>query len=314
MTQIRDSHPNIAPHLALVVVQILFGTWPIFGKFVLRSMSPSSLVACRLTGAALAFALLQRKLGPLFRMPVKDIGLLVVCSMMGVVGNQLLFVKGLSLTTVINATLLSTTIPVFALFVSILFGYDKLSPRRLFGIALAAGGVVYLVNPARADLSAQNTVGNLLIVSNSLLYAAYIVISKDLFERYGALNVITWIFLVGSLVTIPVGIYSLQQEDLGAIGVSTWFTIGFIIIFPTVGAYYLNAWALIKVPPSTVAIYIYLQPLIAFGFAPLFLGEQWSSRTIIAAILIFAGVAVVTRRGRSRAVREISEHPDALAH
>jgi len=308
-----DRRASIAPHLALVAVQILFGSWPIFGKVVLRSMSPSSLVSCRLTGAALAFVLLQRKLTPLFRMPAKDFWLLALCSMLGVVGNQFLYVKGLSLTTVINVTLLSTTIPVFALFVSILFGYDQLSFRRLIGIALAAGGVIYLVNPARADLSAQTTAGNLLIVSNSLLYAIYLVISKTLLERYGAFNVITWIFLVGSVVTVPVGVYSLRQENVGAITSGVWLLLVFIIIFPTVGAYYLNAWALSKVPPSTVAIYIYLQPLIAFGFAPLLLGEQWSSRTIIAAILIFMGVAVVTKRGRSRAIREISEHPDALA-
>src|SRR5215216_2479997 len=138
-TDQRHEH-SIAPHLALVAVQILFGTWPIFGKVVLRSMSPSSLTACRLTGAALAFALLQRKLTPLFRMPVKDFLLLALCSMTGVVGNQFLYVKGLSLTTAINSTLLSTTIPVFALFVSILFRYDQLSLRRLLGITLAAGG------------------------------------------------------------------------------------------------------------------------------------------------------------------------------
>ena len=310
----QNATTSIAPHLALIAVQILFGTWPIFGKVVLRSMSTSSLVSCRLTGAALAFVLLQRKLTPLLKMPAKDFLLLVLCSMLGVVGNQFLYVKGLSLTTVINVTLLSTTIPVFALFVSILFGYDQLSFRRLIGIALAAGGVIYLVNPARADLSAQTTAGNLLIVSNSLLYAIYIVISKTLLERYGALNVITWIFLVGSVVTIPVGIYSLQHEHLGAISTGVWLLILFIVIFPTVGAYYLNAWALTKVPPSTVAIYIYLQPLIAFGFAPLLLGEKSNSRTIIAAILIFTGVAAVTKRGRSRAIREISEHPDALAH
>jgi drug/metabolite transporter (DMT)-like permease len=313
MTRIGEYRDTLGPHLALIAVQILFGTWPIAGKVVLRSMSTSSLVSCRLTGAALAFALLQRKLTPLLKMPAKDFLLLVLCSMLGVVGNQFLYVKGLALTTVINATLLSTTIPVFALFVSILIGYDQLSFRRLLGIVLAAGGVVYLVNPARADLSAQTTAGNLLIVSNSLLYATYIVISKTLLERYGALNVITWIFLVGSVVTVPVGIYSLQQENLGAISAGVWLLLLFIIIFPTVGAYYLNAWALTKVAPSTVAIYIYLQPLVAFGFAPLLLGEQWNSRTIVAALLIFMGVAVVTKRGRSRAIREISEHPDALA-
>src|SRR5215203_6602200 len=92
------------PHVALVVVQILFGSWPILGKVALRSMSSSSLVACRLTGAAVAFALLQRRLTPLLRMPRRDLVVLALCSMMGVVGNQFLFVKGLSLTTVISAT------------------------------------------------------------------------------------------------------------------------------------------------------------------------------------------------------------------
>jgi drug/metabolite transporter (DMT)-like permease len=276
-------------------------------------MSASSLVACRLTGAAVAFALLQRRITPLLRMPIKDIGLLTLCSMIGVVGNQFLYVKGLSLTTVINTTLLSTTIPVYTLAVSILFGYDNWSLKRLGGIVLSALGVIYLINPTRADLAFHSTAGNLLILINSLLYAIYIVISKDLFERYGALNVITWIFLVGSVVTIPVGIYSLQQENLAAIGINVWAAIAFIILFPTVGAYYLNAWALTRVSPSTVAIYIYLQPLVAFGFAPLLLGENWNSRTLVAAVLIFAGVAMVTIRGRSQAVREISEHPEALA-
>jgi drug/metabolite transporter (DMT)-like permease len=298
----------------LVAVQILFGAWPIFGKVVLRSMSATSLVACRLTGAAVAFALLQRRFSPLFKMPRQDLLLLLLCSLTGVVGNQLLYVKGLSLTTVINTALVTTTIPVFALFISIVFGYDRLSARRLLGILLAAAGVIYLINPMRAQLNAQTSAGNLLIVCNSLIYAVYIVISKRLFERYGALNVITWIFLVSALIVLPLGIYSLGRDDLAAISWAAWLTIGLIIVFPTVGAYYLNAWALTQVSPSTVASYIYLQPLVAFGFAPLLLGERWSSRTSVATLLIFAGVAVVTSRGRSRAVREISEHPDALAH
>jgi len=283
------------PHLALIIVQILFGIWPIFGKIVLRSLSSTSLVCLRLAGAAVLFALLQRRLTPLLRMRLKDIVLLTACSLLGIVGNQFLFVKGLSLTTVINAEILSTTIPVYALATSILLGYERGSRKTLLGVLLSAAGVLYLVNPLNADLSGQTTTGNLLILTNSFLYALYIVISKSLVERYGALNVMAWIFLVGSLITIPVGIYSLQRENLAAITPTVWLFVGFIILFPTVIAYYLNAWALTRVPPSLVAIYIYLQPLIAFGFAPLFLGERFSGRTIVAAMLIFGGVALVTR-------------------
>lgn len=283
------------PHLALITVQILFGIWPIFGKIVLRSMSSMSLVALRLAGAAVLFALLQRRFRPLLQMPLKDIVLLTACSLLGIVGNQFLFVKGLSLTTVINVEILSTTIPVYALATSILLGYERGSRKTLLGVLLSAAGVLYLVNPLNADLSGTTTLGNILILTNSFLYALYLVISKSLIERYGALNVVTWIFLVGSLITIPVGIYSLQRENLAAISATTWIAVAFIIIFPTVVAYYLNAWALTRVPPSLVAIYIYLQPLIAFGFAPLLLGESWTWRTIVAAVMIFGGVALVTR-------------------
>ena len=304
----------LAPHLALITVQILFGTWPIFGKLVLRSMSTTNLMLCRLIGAAIVLALIQRRLRPLRSMPLPDLAWLTLCSIVGVVGNQFIYLTGLSFTTVINTTLLSTTIPVFTLFVSIVLGHDRLSLRRLVGIALAASGVVYLVNPFRADLSSHNMLGNLLVATSSLLYAIYIVISKDLFQRYGALNVITWIFVVGGLITLPAGVYSFSSAQVHTLPARVWLTIAFIVLFPTVGAYYLNAWALTRVTPSTVAIYIYMQPLFAFGVAPVLLGERWSWRTVLAAGLIFSGVAIVTRRGRSRAVREISEHPDALAH
>lgn len=293
---------RFGPHLALVGVQILFGIWPIFGKVVLRSMSPTSLVSVRITGAALALVLLQRRLTPLLRMRVKDIVVLTLCSLLGIVGNQFLFVKGLSLTTVINAEILSTTIPVYALTISILFGYDRWSLKSVGGMLIAAAGVLYLINPTRADLTTQTTTGNILILINSFLYAIFIVISKDLYQRYGALNVITWIFVVGSLITIPVGIYSLQQENLAALDASVWVALAFIILLPTVGAYYLNAYALTRVSPSTVAIYIYLQPLMAFGFAPLLLGERWNYRTIVAALVIFIGVALVTTNKESAAV------------
>jgi drug/metabolite transporter (DMT)-like permease len=311
-SQLKDR--EFAPHLALFAVQLMFGTWPIIGKVALRSLSSTSLVALRLFGAAIAFMLIRVKLGQLRNMPRRDVGWLILCSLIGVTLNQLLFIKGLALTTVINATLLGTTIPVFTLIVSIAIGYDKISVRRTLGIVLAASGVIYLVDPLQADFSAQTNTGNLLIVTNCLLYGAYIALSKDLFKRYGALNVITWMFCIGSIAMLPAGAYALSSDQLETVSAGTWLAVVYIILVPTLAAYYLNAWALTRVSPSTVATYIYLQPLIAFGLAPWILGESFDARILIASVLIFAGVGVVTKRGRSRAVKEVAEHPDALAH
>ena len=300
---------TVAPHLALITVQVMFGTWPIFGKVVLRSMSSTSLVGFRIFGAAIVLSILQRRIGELFRLPKRVLAWLLLSSLLGVVGNQLLFVKGLSLTTAINAVLLTTTIPVFTLIVSIALGYDRPSLRHFFGILLAAAGVIYLVDPWRASFTAQTTVGNLMLVANSFCYGAYIAVSRDLFRRYGALNVITWIFVVGAIVALPVAVYAWSGEALASLPPKVWLLVGYIILVPTVGAYYLNSWAITRVPPSVVAVYIYLQPLLAFGLAPVILGESWNSRTIVACLLIFVGVAVVTIRNRSLAAEELSEHP-----
>jgi drug/metabolite transporter (DMT)-like permease len=100
------------------------------------------------------------------------------------------------------------------------------------------------------------------------------------------------------VVSLPVAAYSWRGEEFGGISAGVLLILAYIILVPTIGAYYLNAWAGTRVPPSVVAIYIYLQPLLAFGLAPLVLGERWNSRTIVACLLIFAGVAVVTIRGK----------------
>lgn len=292
----------------------MFATWPIVGKVALRMMPSVALVAFRVAGAALAFIVLGVITGRLGKIRKQDWPLLVASSLLGVVLNQWLFVKGLSLTSVINATLLGTTIPIFTLVVSIALRKDRASMRRVIGIMLAAGGVVYLIGPTRAGFSSATRLGDLLIVTNSLCYGTYIAISKDLMTRYSALTVITWIFIVGSIATVPVGTLSVSHVALGSVSAGVWVAIAYIVLVPTVGAYYLNAWALGRVPPSTVAVYIYLQPLIAFSLAPLLLGEKLSWRTLIAALLIFTGVLVVTRRGRSRVIREVAEHPEAFGH
>jgi drug/metabolite transporter (DMT)-like permease len=119
-------------------------------------------------------------------------------------------------------------------------------------------------------------------------------------------------FQIAALVAIPIAAYSWSTQGLSIASPGLVLAVIYIILVPTVGSYYLNSWAITRVSPSVVAVYIYLQPLIAFGLAPLLLGERLNSRTIVACVLIFAGVAVVTIRSRSRAVEEISEHPDAL--
>ncbi|HEX8189844.1 MAG TPA: DMT family transporter, partial [Pyrinomonadaceae bacterium] len=232
-----------------------------------------------------------------------------------VVHNQFLFVKGLSLSTAVNAAIINATIPVFTLLVGALLGRERLTARVTLGTLVAAAGVVYLIDPLRASLGGDTMKGNLLLVANTCCYGAYLAISQGVFRRYGALTAMTWLFAIGSLAAVPFGGYHLAQTDFASVGPGVWAVLVYTVLAQTVGAYYLNAWALERVSPSTVAVYIYLQPLFAFVVAPLLLGagERPGLRHAVATLLIFVGVGVVTL-GRRGGFEEVSEHPDALAH
>ncbi|MCA1815937.1 MAG: DMT family transporter [Acidobacteria bacterium] len=308
-----DKSPGVAPHAALVAVQVFFGTWPVVGKIVLQVVPSTGLVALRVAGATAAFILLRSK-SKRFRLESRaDYARVAFYSLLGVVLNQLLYVKGLALSTAINASLLGTLIPVFTLLIGIAMGREDFSARVAVGVVVAALGAIYLVNPSAADFSGGHTLGNLLLVSNTIFYGGYIALSQDMIRRYGALNVITWVFLFACVVTLPLGAYNLASVPPAAVSWKITLGVIYIILFPTVGAYYLNAWALGRVAPTVVAVYVYLQPLMAFALAPALLGERLDSRVWVASALIFAGVGVVTIRRRSPVFEEVSERPDALS-
>ena len=300
------------PHVALLAVQVIFGTWPIFGKVALRGLPSAGLVVFRAAGAALAFLLLLRARGRIVIPPRADLARLALYGLLGVTLNQFMFVKGLALSTAVNATLLSACIPVFTLLVGAALGRERLSARVAAGTFLAAAGVVTLVDPFRASFNSETTLGNLLLVANTAAYGAYIAVSRDAFRRHGALAAMAWVFTFGALMSLPFGGYYLARVEWQAVGLEVWLAVVYIILVPTAGAYYLNAWALERVTPSTVAVYVYLQPLFAFALAPLLLGEaeRPGLRHAFATALIFAGVAFVTLRGRSQQI-DVLERTDA---
>ena len=289
---------NYAPHISLILVQLLFGSFPVVGKFVLQTFPPLGIVAFRISGAAILLYLLQRFSGTLKLERKSDYARLAFYSLLGTVLNQILYVTGLSLTTATNTALLAVVIPIFAVIISTAFKYERLTWLKGAGIILAAGGVIYLIDPSKASFSSQTTQGDLLIILNSFFYAWYVSISKDTFARNGALRSIVWIMIFGALMSLPFGVFVLKDLDFASVSGGTWLAIAFIIIFPTAGAYFFNAWAVARVSPSTVVVYVYLQPLIGAFLALTLLGEEWNPRVLPAMALIFAGVFLVTRKWR----------------
>ena len=294
-----------AAFLALIPAQLLFGSLPVIGKVVLAVIPPMGLVGIRVAITALILVTIQAFRRRLWLKEKGDYRRLALLSLFGVVFNQIFFIGGLSLTSASNTSLLAVMIPVFALSVGSMAGFEKLTWVKVLGIVFAGIGVVLLIDPRKASFSSQTTIGDIFIIINCLAYGTYVATSKKVIVRNGTFRSMMWVFIFASVVCIPLGAMSLSSIDLAAVPSNIWLICIYIAIGATAGSYLLNAWALQKVDPSTVAVFVYLQPLIGFILAVIFLGEKIDFRFIIAALLVFAGVFMTTRNRNATDVQVI---------
>ncbi len=282
--------------LALVMVQVLFATLPVVVKVVLRDLSSPALALLRVSGAAVLFFILQSTLVRERVHSWRDYGLLALYSLFGVIANQLLYITALTMTTATAAQTLVTAGPAMTLLVAILLGKEMATRAKWIGIALAGSGALMLVG---VGVGEGSVAGNLLALCNVASYSVYLVISRGLLKRYHALTVITWVFAFGVVGMLPWGLLPVVRE-VGSMGAETWAALAYIVVGPTVAAYYLNLWASRRVEASLVSTFVYLQPVMTALLAVPLLHERISWTMIPAVALIFAGVSVAIRAGRTR--------------
>jgi drug/metabolite transporter (DMT)-like permease len=296
-------------HLALVVVQFLFASLAITGRFVLPHFPAGALVCFRVLGATAVLFLVNASVGGGWVRDRRDLLRLAILGMLGIAANQTLFLYGLQRTTAINATILVTTVPVFTVLGSVLSRREPPSALKFVGIALAGMGTVYLIGPDRISLAPDVALGNALIVLGMLCYAAYFLYSRSVVSRYGPITVSFYVMLFACFGVLPFGLTAWQDLGMSEISGSVWLWVGYIVVFPTILTYLLNIWALQRVSSNVVAVYIYLQPLFAAAVAPLVLtGEHITARAAAAGLAIFAGLALVIL-AEFRQHREIPVEP-----
>jgi drug/metabolite transporter (DMT)-like permease len=247
----------------------------------------NAIVLLRVGGAAAFFLPLAARAG--WRVPRADLPRIVLCALLGVVANQLLFVNGLARTTAVNATVLGSMIPVFTAVTAMLVGREKPRARRLVGIGVAFSGTLLLVRGESFSFSDANTIGDLLIVANSLAYACFLVLARTLASRVPPLSLVALLFGFALPFVAPFGLWAWSSFTPTA---TDAVLLAGIVLFATIGAYGLNQFALQRADASLVAVYIYLQPVIATTGAVLFLGERPGVRVLIAGVLILLGLAV----------------------
>jgi drug/metabolite transporter (DMT)-like permease len=222
-----------------------------------------------------------------------------LAAVFGAALNMLMFFKGLSLTTPINASVMMLTTPILVLILSTIILKEKINFIKFSGIIIGLiGAIILLVYGQDISLGSNVLFGNFLIFVNAIAYSLYLIIVKRLTDKYNPLTFVKWIYLFGLLIVIPFGFSEIKEIQWHEMSVNIYYKIGFIVVFTTFFTYLLNLFALTKLKPTTLSIFIYLQPVIAAIYALIVKSDSLNFIQILSTLLIFLGIYLVTQKSK----------------
>lgn len=229
----------------------------------------------------------------------KDWILLLMCAFAAVALNQLLFIKGLSLSLPIHSALLTLITPILITLLAVRLLKEKLSVTKLVGLLLGISGALLLIGGRETGAKGDNIVlGDFLVIASSIAYTFYFILVKPLMDRYAPIVVVRWIFTFGFFFTLPLCFSEFTEIQWQAFTPKHWILLFMIVIPGTALAYIFNVYGIKILSASTAGAYIYSQPIFAVIIAMLFLHQKLTLAIVIAGILIFSGVYFSNRKPR----------------
>jgi drug/metabolite transporter (DMT)-like permease len=283
--------------LAATLVSIIYGVTFTIAKDVMpKYVDAFGFIVMRVGGSVVLFWLLSF-FGPKEKIAKADFSRIIAAALFGVALNMLTFFKGLSYTSPIMGAVLMVTTPMIVLVLSAFIMKERMENRKILGIILGLAGTTTLILYGKSVVNAPNaSLGNLLVFINAVSYGFYLIIVKKLMDKYNAFTFVKWIYTFGFLMVLPFGWNEFQAIDFGHLPTDIFWKIGFVVVFSTFLTYLLNLISMRELKPTTVAVFIYLQPLFATIFAVSLGKDDLSVVKLISAVLIFVGVYLVTQK------------------
>ena len=251
----------------------------------------------RVIGGALLFWAISI-FAPKEKIDRADYPRMLLCAVLGMGANMLVFFKGLSLSTPINSAVLVTITPIIVVILSAVFIKEKIIPKKLIGIGIGFLGAMGLVFfSAESRQGAPNIpLGNFLIFLNSILYGSYLIGAKTLIAKYHPFTFMKWLFTIGIFVCLPFGYQELAEIDWPDLPFEALWKIAYVIVGTTFCTYLFNIFALTQLKASTLSAFVYVQPLLGILYALITGQDTLTTVKIVAACLVFSGVYLASRK------------------
>jgi drug/metabolite transporter (DMT)-like permease len=280
-------------------------------KIGLRYLPPLTLASFRVVLAGvimLAVYLPQRATRP--KPTFRDLKVFAQLGLLGVALNQVLFTVGLNYTTVGHSSLIVGTGPITILLLAWLMRLEKLTVKKMLGMVLSFSGVAVLAAETGIRITTHagertgTWLGDLITLVGSLAFAGFAVAGKKVAARYDSLSVNTFAHLTGAILVLPLAIRQGMMLDWSTVAWPGWLALGYMAGLASVTAYLIWYWALRQMAASRLAVFGYLQPLLATSLGVLLLGEAVTSHLLLGGGLIVVGVILAEIGPRDELIRE----------
>ncbi|MDR2764237.1 MAG: DMT family transporter [Tannerella sp.] len=305
---------NVKGHAALFTAYLIFGLNTPVSKTVLAEgdTSPMALTFFRFAGAAALFWLAS-----LFvkkeRVCRRDIFLFFIASMFGILINQMSFIVGLSMTSPIDASVITTTVPILTMILAAFFLREPITWKKAGGVLVGAAGALLLIfNGSSVHSGSVNRIGDWLCVLSCTAFALYLTAFKKLILRYSAITSMKWMFLYATVVGLPFCWRDVASVPYAALPPDTVIRIVYVVALATFAAYLLIPIGQKSLRPTVVSMYNYLQPLVSSIVAVVAGMDVFGWSKGIASLLVFLGVYLVTQ-SKSRAQLEAEQQRRKMA-
>ncbi len=286
----------VKAHLSIIGANIFFGINYAVAKGIMPNyLKPNGFTLLRIIIAFPLFFLLSSFIKK-EKIQRKDYPRFIAAGLLGVAFNQFIFLNGLNFTSPIDSSIIVTINPILVMIMASIAIREKITFTRIFGLILgASGALLVILNRGVISFSSEHFLGNMMIFLSTLSYAGYLIVAKPLMQKYDPITVMKGVFFVGLLFVAPFGYNELLETSWSTIPLSIWGSILFVLLGSTFLAYLLMSWGLRNVRATTVSIYNYSQPVLASFVAVLVGQDIVDAPKIIAVVLVFVGVYLVSR-------------------
>ena len=286
-------------HLACAAAYIIFGVNVVVCRDIATDggLQPIVLFSMRALVAGILFWLCSF-FTPKETVPWRDLLRLCGAGVLGLFMPQLTFLHAIAHTTPVDLSVMSTTTPIFTMFVAAIFLREPITWKKALGVALSFGGILWLILQSTFGgngASETEPIGIMYCFANYIVFALYLGTCRPLIARYSVVTSMKWMFLASFLLSLPFSLPHLPQSDFAAVPAHVWWEIGYMIFFSTFLAYYLIPVGQQRIRPTLVSMYGYLQPIIAVAVAIWTGMDRLTFTKVFAALLVFTGVWVVNQ-------------------